>query len=83
MNVQVQLEKGRLLPLSCLILSPPPTVPMDRAAHERQWADCGEREERRTDLVGILLHQLPNFAGASVRRLDDQPAGVVLLRGLR
>lgn len=46
-------------------------------------ADCGEGEQRRTDLVGVLLHQLPNFAGAAVRRLDDQPAGIVLLRGLR
>lgn len=30
----------------------------------------------------MLLHQLPHFDGAAVRGLDDQPAGVVLLRGL-
>lgn len=30
----------------------------------------------------MLLHQLPHFDGAAVRGLNDQPAGVVLLRGL-
>lgn len=46
-------------------------------------ANCNKGEERSTDLVGILLHQLANFAGTAVRRLDDQPAGIVLLGGLR
>jgi len=45
--------------------------------------DCSKEEECCTNLVGVLQHQLAHFVGTAVCGLDDQPAGIVLLCGLR
>lgn len=52
-------------------------MPLEQAVH------CSKMTDWCTHLVGILLHQLSHFGGAAVCCLDDQPTGIVLLRGLR
>lgn len=48
-----------------------------------QAVDCSNMTDCCTNLVRILLHQLSHFGGTAVCCLDDQPTGIVLLRGLR
>lgn len=61
---------------------PQPWCPDGKGLSERAVARSKEKE-CSTNLVGILQHQLSHFAGTAVCGLDDQPAGIVLLCGLR
>lgn len=63
--------------------SPPPVLVSWWKELLERAVDCGREKECCTNLVRILLHQLPHFVGTAVCCLNDQPAGIVLLCGLR